>query len=291
MIKTLLNRNAKKIDKFLIKFLNNQKKTLLVSPMKYGVISGGKKIRSTIILNAGKIFKINQKKLINICAAVECIHSYSLIHDDLPCMDNDSIRRGKPSTHKKFGEATAVLAGNSLLTLAFEIISDNKSLLTSNQKNEIIRLLANCSGHTGIAGGQELDLKFENKKKKLNQIIEMQKKKTGKLFNFCLQSVAIVGKRSKNEKISFGKLGEEIGLLFQLTDDFLDFKGSKRLIGKLTKKDNKKGKSTLINLMGYENAFNFADKLKKKILRNLKKHGKNAEDLIHVVEFILKRNF
>ncbi len=291
MIKTLLNRNAKKIDKFLIKFLNNQKKTLLVSPMKYGVISGGKKIRSTIILNAGKIFKINQKKLINICAAVECIHSYSLIHDDLPCMDNDSIRRGKPSTHKKFGEATAVLAGNSLLTLAFEIISDNKNLLTSNQKNEIIRLLANCSGHTGIAGGQELDLKFENKKKKLNQIIEMQKKKTGKLFNFCLQSVAIIGKRSKNEKISFGKLGEEIGLLFQLTDDFLDFKGSKKLIGKLTKKDNKKGKSTLINLMGYENAFNFADKLKKKILRNLKKHGKNAEDLIHVVEFILKRNF
>ncbi len=291
MIKTILNRNAKKIDRFLIKFLNNQKKTLLVSPMKYGVISGGKKIRSTIILNAGKIFKIKQNRLINICAAVECIHSYSLIHDDLPCMDNDSIRRGKPSTHKKFGEATAVLAGNSLLTLAFEIISDNKTLLTSNQKNEIIRLLANCSGHTGIAGGQELDLKFENKKKKLNQIIEMQKKKTGKLFNFCLQSVAIIGKRSKHEKISFGKLGEEIGLLFQLTDDFLDFKGSKKLIGKSTKKDNKKGKSTLINLMGYENAFIYADKLKKKILLNLKKHGKNAKDLIHIVEFILKRNF
>ena len=212
MIKKLLNRNAKKIDKFLIKFLNNQKKTLLVSPMKYGVISGGKKIRSTIILNAGKIFKINQKKLINICAAVECIHSYSLIHDDLPCMDNDPTRRGKPSTHKKFGEATAVLAGNSLLTLAFEIISNKKNFLSPKQKNEIINLLSYCSGHTGIAGGQELDLKFENKRKKLSQIIDMQKKKTGKLFNFCIQSVAIIANRNRRERELLGKLGEDIGL-------------------------------------------------------------------------------
>ena len=154
MVKLKLNKNAKKIDKFLINYLKKQKKTLLVNPMKYGVISGGKKIRSTIIFDTGKILNINKKKLINICAAVECIHSYSLIHDDLPCMDNDSIRRGKLSTHKKFGEATAVLAGNSLLTLAFEIISDSKNFLSSKQKNEIISLLANFSGHTGIAGGQ-----------------------------------------------------------------------------------------------------------------------------------------
>ena len=242
MIKKRLNKNAKKIDKFLIGFLKNQKKTLLVSPMKYGVISGGKKIRSTIIFDTGKILNIKNDKLKNICAAVECIHSYSLIHDDLPCMDNDAVRRGKPSTHKKFGESTAVLAGNSLLTLAFEIISDEKYLISPKQKNEIIRLLANCSGHTGIAGGQELDLKFENKKKKFNQIIEMQKKKTGKLFSFCMQSVAIVANRSKKEKILFGKIGEEIGLLFQLADDFLDIKGSKKLIGKPIKKDKKKRK-------------------------------------------------
>ena len=129
MINIKLKRNAKKIDKFLINFINNQKKSLLVAPMKYGVISGGKKIRSTIIFDMGRLLKIKEKKLIHICAAVECIHSYSLIHDDLPCMDNDSYRRGKPSTHKKYGEATAVLAGNSLLTLAFEIISDEKNLL------------------------------------------------------------------------------------------------------------------------------------------------------------------
>ena len=125
-MKKKLLKNAKKIDLFLINFLKRQKNSLLVNPMKYGVISGGKKIRSTLILDTGKLFNLNKKKLINICAAVECIHSYSLIHDDLPCMDNDSIRRGKPSTHIKFGEASAVLAGSSLLTLAFEIIVDKK---------------------------------------------------------------------------------------------------------------------------------------------------------------------
>ena len=165
MIKNRLIKNAKKIDNFLINYLKRQERSLLINPMKYGVISGGKKIRSTIILSAGKIFNVNPKKLINICAAVECIHSYSLIHDDLPCMDNDLIRRGKPSTHIKFGESSAVLAGNSLLTLAFEIIADKSYLINPKLKNEIIKSLAFCSGHTGIAGGQELDLKFEKKKK------------------------------------------------------------------------------------------------------------------------------
>lgn len=291
MIKTKLINNAKKVDNFIIDFINKQKNSLLVAPMKYGVISGGKKIRSTLILDFGKILKVNEKKLISICAAVECIHSYSLIHDDLPCMDNDSFRRGKPSTHKKYGEATAVLAGNSLLTLAFEIISDKKNYLRLDHKIKIINLLSNCSGHTGIAGGQELDLKFENKRKKISQILNMQRKKTGKLFNFCLQSVAIIANRNNNEKQMFGIIGEDIGLLFQLADDFLDIKGTKRLIGKSIKKDNKKGKSTLIKLIGYEKAFNYANNLKKKILRKLRKHGKDAKDLIETIKFIQERNF
>ena len=133
------------------------------------------KIRSAVIMSAGKIFNIDQKKLINVCASVECIHSYSLIHDDLPCMDNDSTRRGKPSTHIKFGEASAVLAGNSLLTLAFEIIADKNYNVNPKYKNEIIKSLAFCSGHTGIAGGQELDLKFENKKKFKSDHIDAKK--------------------------------------------------------------------------------------------------------------------
>ena len=291
MINIKLKKNAKKIDKFLLSYLKKQKKSLLVSPIKYGVISGGKKIRSTIIFDSGKLFNIEEKKLLSICAAVECIHSYSLIHDDLPCMDNDDMRRGKPSTHKKFGEATAVLAGNSLLTLAFEIISDEKNFLSSKQKNELIHLLSNCSGHTGIAGGQELDLKFENKKKRFNQIIDMQKKKTGKLFNFCLRSSAVLANKNKKEKILLGQIGEDIGLLFQLADDFLDVRGDKKLVGKPIKKDKKKGKSTLINLIGYEKAFKYAENLKKKILLKLKKHGKNARYLIDTIEFIQGRNY
>ena len=291
MINKRLNKNARKVDKFLLYFLKNQKKSTLVAPMKYGVISGGKKIRTTIIFDSGKLLNVKEKKLIDICAAVECIHSYSLIHDDLPCMDNDAMRRGKPSTHKKFGEATAVLAGNSLLTLAFEIISNKKNLLSLKQKNEIIKLLCNCAGHTGIAGGQDLDLKYEKKNKSLNQIINMQRKKTGKLFKFCVQSASIIGNKSKSENIRFGKLGEEIGLLFQLSDDFLDLKGSQKLVGKPIKKDKKKGKSTLIKLMGYENALRYADNLMKKILIKLKKHGKNAKNLIETIEFIRGRSF
>ena len=291
MIKKKLKKNAKKVDKFLINYLKSQNRSLLIKPMKYGIISGGKKIRSSIILDTGKIYNLSENKLISICAAVECIHSYSLIHDDLPCMDNDSIRRGKPSTHVKFGEASAVLAGSSLLTLAFEIITNKKFNLNSKIKNEIASYLASCSGHTGIAGGQELDLKYENKRKSINQIIEMQKKKTGKLFNFCLYSVGVVANKDKSEKLFLSKLGEEIGLLFQLADDFLDKKGSLNLTGKPVKKDNKKGKSTLLKLMGEKKAYLYADNLKRKILRKLKKHGKKANELVKTIEFILERKF
>tara|TARA_Y100001970_G_scaffold287582_1_gene412615 strand:+ start:220 stop:1095 length:876 start_codon:yes stop_codon:yes gene_type:complete len=291
MINSRLSKNAKKIDKFLINYLNRQDRSLLITPMKYGVISGGKKIRSTIILSAGKLFNLSQRKLINVCAAVECIHSYSLIHDDLPCMDNDAFRRGKPSTHKKFGEASAVLAGNSLLTLAFEMIADKKYIIPPYQKNDLIQYLAFCSGHTGIAGGQELDLKFENKKKTLNQILVMQTKKTGKLFNFCLYAVGVLANKNIKEKNFLSILGEEIGLLFQLTDDFLDIKGNKKLVGKPINKDSKKGKSTLINLMGYKKAHIFANNLKRKILLKLKKHGKKAKDLSETINFIFGRNF
>ena len=291
MIKNRLIKNAKKVDKFLGNYLNRQEKSLLNMPMKYGVISGGKKIRSTIILDTGKIFNLSQKKLINICASVECIHSYSLIHDDLPCMDNDKIRRGKPSTHIKFGEASAVLAGNSLLTLAFEIIADENYSIQPKIKNDIINFLALSSGHTGIAGGQELDLKFENKNKNLSQIINMQKKKTGKLFSFCFYAVGALAKKNKKELRFLSNLGEQIGLLFQLADDFLDIKGSKKFVGKPIRKDNKKGKSTLVSLIGYKKAHKYANDLKKKILLKIKKHGKNAKDLEDTIEFILGRNF
>ena len=152
-------------------------------------------------------------------------------------------------------------------------------------------MLSSFSGHTGIAGGQELDLKYEKKRKKIDQILNMQRKKTGKLFNFCFQSVAIIANIDKKERKMLGKLGEDIGLLFQLADDLLDLKGSKKIVGKSIKKDKKKGKSTLINLLGYRNTLKYADNLKKKILLKLKKHGKNAKNLRDTIDFILSRNF
>ena len=291
MTRSFLDINAKKTDIFLIKYLNQQSKSSLMTPMKYGSLSGGKKIRSSIIIGAGKIFNIKASKLLNICAAVECIHSYSLIHDDLPCMDNDRMRRGKLSTHMKFGESTAILAGNSLLTLAFEMIVDKNYKIENKIKAELVKALALCSGHTGIAGGQYLDLKFEKKKKKFSDILDMQRKKTGKLFNFCCFATGLIAKKNIKELKSLSKLGEDIGLLFQLADDVIDFKGSKKIAGKSTKKDQKKGKSTIISLIGYEKANSFALKLKKKILSKLRKHGKKANDLINTVEFILERNF
>jgi len=291
MIENLLNANVKKTDIFLKKYLNHEISSGLIPSMKYGSLSGGKKIRSSIIINTGKLFNIKTNKLLNICGAVECIHSYSLIHDDLPCMDNDKIRRGKPATHIKFGESTAILAGNSLLTLAFEMIVDKNYKIEHKAKAELVKALAFCSGHTGIAGGQYLDLNFEKKKKNFSEIVDMQRKKTGKLFNFCCFASGIIAKKNIKELKSLSKLGEDIGLLFQLADDFIDLKGSKKLAGKPTKKDQKKGKSTLISLIGYEKTHFFAKQLKKNILSKLQKHGKKANDLINTVEFILERNF
>jgi len=288
---TRLNENAKKTDIFLKKYLDKQTYSGLVSPMKYGALSGGKKIRSSVILGAGKLFNINPNKLLNVCAAVECIHSYSLIHDDLPCMDDDKIRRNKPATHIKFGESTAILAGNSLLTLAFEMIVDKNYKIENKAKTELVKSLAHCSGHVGIAGGQYLDLNYEKKKKKFSDILNMQRKKTGKLFNFCCYAAGVIAKKNSKELNSLSKLGEDIGLLFQLADDFIDIKGSKKIAGKSIKKDQKKGKSTLVGLIGYAKAYSYASKLKKNILSRLSKHGKKADNLINTVKFILERNF
>ena len=184
---------AKDTDKYLHQYFKKRDaKSYLLKPMKYGLFSGGKRFRSKIIVDTGKIFNIDYNLLKALSAAVECVHSYSLIHDDLPCMDDDDIRRGKLSTHKKFGESTAILSGNSLLTLAFEILSDKKLKLKNKIKTELIHSLGICSGHSGMAGGQYLDLNFEHKKVNKLQLIEMQNKKTGKLFSFCCSSSAII---------------------------------------------------------------------------------------------------
>tara|TARA_B100000287_G_scaffold424496_1_gene469208 strand:- start:407 stop:1276 length:870 start_codon:yes stop_codon:yes gene_type:complete len=288
-MKKKLNKIAKDTNLFLSKFLFNQKKTELLKPMRYGLLPGGKKIRSKLIFDIGKIFNVEYKKLIYLSAAVECIHAYSLIHDDLPCMDNDSLRRGKPSTHKKFGESTAILAGNSLLTIAFEILSHKNFNVNEKIKVNLIHLISKTSGHSGIAGGQYSDLNFEHKKIPLKKIKEMQIKKTGKLFSFCCLAPVLVSKKIKYSN-SFDKLGSDIGLLFQIADDLIDYKGNSKNVGKKTKKDIKKGKATLISLLGYKNTIKYSEKLKKDIFKKVDKFGKNAKDLKETVNFILARS-
>ena len=285
-----LNKIAEDTNLFLKKFIKKQKKSELIIPMQYGLFSGGKKIRSKILIDIGSLFKLNYKLLIIIGAAVECIHAYSLIHDDLPCMDNDSIRRGKPSTHIKFGESTAVLAGNSLLTMAFEILSNKNFNISEKIKNDLINKISESSGHLGIAGGQYLDLSFEHKKISKKRIIEMEIKKTGKLFSFCCVAPLILRKKNKKEIKKFESIGADIGLLFQVADDLIDYKGNLLVAGKKTGKDKKKGKATLISLLGHENTVKYANKLIFKINSKLKKYGSKGKNLSETLDYILNRN-
>ncbi len=288
-MKTELDRIAKDTNIFLKKFLNKQNNSKLLPAMKYGLFPGGKKIRSKVLIDFGSLLSIEYKTLIAIGASVECIHAYSLIHDDLPCMDNDKIRRGKPSTHIKFGESTAVLAGNSLLTMAFEILSSPTLKISEKIKINLIKKLSECSGHLGIAGGQYLDLSYEKKKISKNKIIEMEIKKTGKLFSFCCAAPAIIKNKNIKEIKFFENIGSDIGLLFQIADDLIDFKGNSKIAGKKTGKDQKKGKATLISSLGYMNAIKYCDRIILKTNRNLKKYGANSKYVKETLSYILYR--
>ena len=288
--KNKIRQIARDTDKYLHQcFKKQEAKSYLLKPMKYGLFSGGKRFRSKIIVDTGKIFNINYNLLKALSAAVECVHSYSLIHDDLPSMDDDDIRRGKLSTHKKFGESTAILSGNSLLALAFEILSDEKFKLKSKIKTELIYSLATCSGYSGMAGGQCLDLNFEHKKVNKLQLIEMQNKKTGKLFSFCCSSSAIIKEKKLSVKKDLNQIGLQIGLLYQISDDLIDVRGNSNKAGKPTKKDIKRGKATLINLLGYNNSLKFAYSLKNKLINKIKKYGTKSRDLLESLEYIIHR--
>ena len=289
-MKTKLNRIAKDTNFFLKDFLNKQNNSKLIPAIKYGLFPGGKKIRSKILIDIGSLLSIDYKTLITIGSAVECIHAYTLIHDDLPCMDDDKIRRGKPSTHIKFGESTAILAGNSLQTMACEILASPNLKISEKIKINLIKKLSECSGHLGVAGGQYLDLSYEKKKASKKKIIEMEIKKTGKLFSFCCAAPAIIKKKNHQQVKFFENIGANIGLLFQIADDLIDFKGDSKIAGKKTGKDQKKGKATLISLLGYENAVKYCDKITFNINKSLKKYGSNSKNIRETLDYILNRD-
>ena len=284
-----LNKIAKDTNLYLSRFIKRQKKSELMRAMQYGLFSRGKKIRSKVLIDIASLFKINYRQMIIIGSAVECIHSYSLIHDDLPCMDDDIIRRGKPSTHVRFGESTAILAGNSLLTMAFEILSHKDLAVSEKTKINLINKISECSGHLGVAGGQYLDLSFEHKKISKKKVIEMEIKKTGKLFSFCCAAPLIIKNKNNKEIKKFENIGAEIGLLFQLADDLIDYKGSSIIAGKKTGKDKKKGKATLISLLGRKNTIKYAKKIIFKINNKLDRYGPKSKNLSETLDYILNR--
>ncbi len=289
-LKTLINSNKiqfnKKFQKLLIKKLDN---SILSQAMYYGSNNGGKRIRPFLVNQASKIAKINKHNSFILGATIECIHSYSLIHDDLPCMDDDDYRRGKLSTHKKFNEATAILAGDSLHDLAYELMSSSLKDIDLKSNIKLINYLSKCLGYKGLALGQTLDLEFENKNITKNKILNMYLNKTGKLFEFCFAAPFILANLSIN-RVNFAKdYGILFGLIFQIADDFIDETGTFKKIGKTPGKDFKQGKSTLSKVIGKEEVL----KLCNKKINNFKnKYGyylKSNEVLIDILEFGLFR--
>ena len=273
----LINAEKKQFDVFfkilLKQYLSND---MLSKAMIYGSINGGKRIRPFLVSIFSNLFQVDKAQSLRLSAAIESIHSYSLIHDDLPSMDNDDFRRGKLSTHKKFDEATAILAGDALHDLAFEILSDKKTHEDSNIRILLINQLSKKLGFKGLAGGQSLDLLFENKKINMSDIVKMYKMKTGALFSFCCLAPCILAKN--NQDIEFANdFGELFGLLFQVIDDVIDEKKDFKFLGKTPGKDREQGKSTLLSITNPEDIKKictshieeFEIKYKKKIESNL----------------------
>ena len=289
-LNTLININKKKFDLKFKKLLNNKLDTSILSKaMYYGSINGGKRIRPFLVMESAKIAKISSNDAFVIASSIECIHSYSLIHDDLPSMDDDDYRRGKLSTHKKFNEATAILAGDALHDLAFELISGNINDKNSISKIKLINYLSLCIGHKGLALGQALDLDFENKKLSKNKILDMYSKKTGKLFEFSFSAPFILKDKSKND-IQFAKeYGMLFGLIFQVIDDLIDEIGTFKKIGKTPGKDVKQGKSTLLGLIGERQVINLCKDRINKFANKHKRRLNQNPIILKLLEFGVRR--
>ena len=269
-INKLIDLNKLKFDKFYNHLLQEKlDKSLLAKAMKYSSIKGGKRIRAFLVSQASQIVGLSNINSMIISSSIESIHSYSLIHDDLPSMDDDDYRRGKPSTHKKFNEATAILAGDSLHDFAFQLLSGNLKNIDEKKNIKLINYLSLCTGYEGLAGGQSLDLIYENKNISKKKIIEMYYKKTGRLFEFSFASPFIINKQTE-KRVNFSKnYGSLFGTLFQIADDFIDETNTFKQIGKTPGKDRKQGKRTLLSAIGKAGVRDYGIK---KIEEFIKKH-------------------
>lgn len=242
---------------------------LLRNAMHYAVLNGGKRLRPFLVVEAAILLGGNRQAALRVGAALECIHCYSLVHDDLPAMDDDDLRRGKPTVHVKFDEATAILAGDSLLTYAFDVIAAPETDLPDRSKTELVLAIARAAGLGGMAGGQVLDLAAEKQAPDEAGIVRLQAMKTGALIRFACEAGAIIAGASANDRQRLRRFGEKIGLAFQLADDILDLTSDIKTMGKATGKDAARGKGTLVALHGME----WAEK-------QLRQHVEDAEDLL-----------
>lgn len=224
----------------------------LLAAMRHGVLNGGKRLRPFLVLESAALFDADQDAALRVAAALECVHCYSLIHDDLPAMDDDDVRRGQPTVHKAYDEATAILAGDSLLTLAFDIIADDATRLDPERRAALVLALARASGAGGMAGGQVLDLEASRMQPEESSIIKLQAMKTGALIRFACEAGPMAAGASSADRERLSEFGSAIGLAFQLADDLLDITAEPETVGKATGKDRAAGKATLVALHGSE---------------------------------------
>jgi farnesyl diphosphate synthase len=257
--------------------------------MRYAALGGGKRLRPFLLIQAASLFDVAEQDALDAACALECIHCYSLVHDDLPAMDNDALRRGRPTVHLAFDEATAILAGDSLLTLAFEIISAPEANSDPAVRAELAYLLARASGWQGMALGQELDLSAEQRPFSPEETAAMQTLKTGALFRFACEAGAVLGHADHRSRDALKTYARAFGQAFQLADDLLDAEGDADAMGKAVSKDAERGKATLVALLGIEGAKARLDGLVAEAEDALKLFGAKASTLIEAARFVAER--
>ncbi len=291
--------NPAAVQNKVISLHSREEKTELCGPpsgeakvmeaMRYSSLAGGKRLRPFLTVECAKLFGVSPDTALMAAAAIEFVHVYSLIHDDLPAMDNDDFRRGKPSAHKQFGEAAAILAGDALLTYAFEVLANPGVHPDANVRCELIRSIAVASGVRGMVGGQMMDLDAENQELSAEEVIRLQRLKTGEMFAVSCEAGAILGKAPDALRSRLGRYAHDMGLAFQITDDLLDVEGTREETGKGVGKDKKKGKATLVSVMGVERAREHAQVLAEQAIAHLSAFDERAESLRVLAKFVITR--
>jgi farnesyl diphosphate synthase len=289
---TALKRTAAEVDRLLDRILplDTARAPRVVEAMRYASIGQGKRIRPFFVTESARILDAPAEGALRTGVALECVHCYSLVHDDLPAMDDDDLRRGKPTCHKAFDEATAILAGDGLLTLAFDILADPLTHADPRVRVELIANLARAAGHAGMVGGQMLDLEAERQSASdLDQIILMQSLKTGALFRYSLEAGAIVAEASSLDRAALVTFADKIGLAFQIADDVLDIESTPEKLGKATQKDRSAGKATFIDHLGLDGAKARANALTAEAIAALDRFGDRGALLAEAARFIVER--